>query len=327
MLRLDSISKQYPNNVQAVDNVSLEVADGEIITLIGPSGCGKTTLLRLINRLTEKTSGQIFIEGKEINRWNPIELRRQIGYVIQQVGLFPHLTVEQNISYVLRIMGTGKKKQRERAAELISLVGMDPSYLRRYPAQLSGGQAQRVGFARALAGNPSIILMDEPFGALDQITRLQLQDELLSLQNELKKTVIFVTHDIQEAMKMGDKIVLMRHGQLIQAGKPADFFIRPKEPFVTQFIGGSDFFRLLTFITVDEIITREKRLSAKASLPSGTSLADALQLMFQKNIPEIDVLDGQGNTLGQVSQKMIRNIAATISTDQGDNPLKHTIGS
>lgn len=318
MLRLDSVSKRYPPDVLAVDNVSLDVADGEIITLIGPSGCGKTTLLRLINRLTEITSGKIYIDGREISRWNPIELRRQIGYVIQQVGLFPHLTVAQNIAYVLRITGADKRQQRERAAEMIYLIGMDESYLARYPAELSGGQAQRVGFARAMAGDPSIILMDEPFGALDQITRLQLQDELLQLQRQLKKMVVLVTHDIQEAMKMGDKVALMRNGSLVQVSKPADFFTCPKEPFVTDFIGGSDFFKLLGIINVKDVMAPPAGRSGQKGqtcLFPQMSLADALRVMFKHDTTEMDVRDSDGSTVGVVRLEWIRNALASVESD------------
>jgi osmoprotectant transport system ATP-binding protein len=272
--------------------------------------------------LTDASSGRIYIEDKEISHWNPIELRRQIGYVIQQVGLFPHLTVSENIAYVLRITGAEKRRQRERATELISLIGMDESYLTRYPSELSGGQAQRVGFARALAGDPSIILMDEPFGALDQITRLQLQDELLKLQQQLKKTVVFVTHDIQEAMKMGDKVALMRDGQLVQAGKPADFFTCPKEPFVTEFIGGSDFFKLLGIIMVKEVMAPPGSPEAKKSRPylfPQMSLADALRIMFAHDMTEMDVRDKEGTAVGLVRLEWIRHAMSSAGSSCEEN--------
>ena len=326
MLRLDRVSKRYTADVLAVNNVSLDVDDGEIITLIGPSGCGKTTLLRMVNRLTEATAGSIYIENREISHWNPIELRRQIGYVIQQVGLFPHLTVEENIAYVLRITGANKRRQQERVAELISLIGMDESYLSRYPAELSGGQAQRVGFARALAGDPAIILMDEPFGALDQITRLQLQDELLKLQQQLKKTVVFVTHDIQEAMKMGDKVALMRDGQLVQAGKPAGFFSSPAEPFVTDFIGGNDFFKLLGIIMVKEVMappSGPKKQSSRPYLFPQMSLADALRVMLEYDMTEMDVRDREESPIGIIRLEWIRH-ALTHTCSSSNDKKKNT---
>ena len=251
MLSFDNVSKIYPPDVTAVDGITFDIKEGEIMALIGPSGCGKTTLLKMINRLIEPTAGTIAIEGRETSRWDATQLRRHIGYVIQQVGLFPHFTVAENIGYVLRITGEGKQNQRSKAAELLDLVGMNESYLSRYPRELSGGQAQRVGFARALAGNPKIILMDEPFGALDQVTRLQLQDELLELQRTLGKTIVFVTHDIQEAMKVGDRVALMRGGKLIQVGTPLEYFNCPKNEFVVDFVGMNDFIHFLQQFRVD----------------------------------------------------------------------------
>ncbi len=314
MLSLQEVGKVYGTDVVAVNDISLDVAQGDLLTLIGPSGCGKTTVLRMINRLTEPSSGKILVYGREIRDWDPIELRRSIGYVIQQVGLFPHLTVEQNIAYVLRITGMPGKKRRARAAELVSLIGLDESHLQRYPAELSGGQAQRVGFARALASDPDIILMDEPFGALDQITRLQLQDELLRIQQQLKKTIVFVTHDIQEAMKMGDKIALMRSGSLVQLGRPVDFFNCPADEFVTDFIGGSDFFRLLELIPVHQVMEEASpKKTPGATLSRDMTLAEAMRKMFQQNKQQMHVTDCEGKVTGLLSMEIIRQAAAAGS--------------
>jgi osmoprotectant transport system ATP-binding protein len=319
MLRLESVSKQYDSGMVAVDQVSLEIKAGETITLIGPSGCGKTTLLRMMNRLTEVSGGHIYLDGKEVRHWSPYELRRQIGYVIQQVGLFPHLTVGENIAYVLRITGAAKRSQRARAAELITLIGMDESYLARYPAELSGGQAQRVGFARALAADPAVILMDEPFGALDQITRLQLQDELLKLQQKLQKTVVFVTHDIQEAVKMGQRVVLLRDGRLIQAGRPAELFACPAEPFVSQFVGGGDVFKLLGLMQVRDVMAKPAvPLPAEDPfLLPHLSLADALQVMFRRGLTEMAVREPAGELAGSLKLEQIRAAMETAGSTCG----------
>ncbi len=230
------------------------------------------------------------------------------------MGLFPHLTVEQNIAYVLRITGIPRNKRQTRAAELVSLIGLEESHLKRYPVELSGGQAQRVGFARALASNPEIILMDEPFGALDQITRLQLQDELLRIQQKLNKTIVFVTHDIQEAMKMGDKIALMRAGSVVQVGRPVDFFNCPADSFVTDFIGGSDFFRLLELIPVHQVMeAASPKNTPQATLTRDMTLAEAMRLLFRQNQQQMYVTDCDGKVTGLLSMEIIRQAAAAGS--------------
>ncbi|MBA2289689.1 MAG: ATP-binding cassette domain-containing protein [Chloroflexia bacterium] len=222
----------------AVDDVSLEVGDGELHVLIGPSGSGKTTTMRMINRLETTTAGRIIVNERDVRSMNTVELRRSIGYVIQQGGLFPHFTVAENVSVVPRLMGWSKGKRRERAEELLQLVGLDPSiFAERYPRQLSGGQQQRVGVARALAADAPIILMDEPFGAVDPITRNQLQRWLRRIQAEVHKTIVFVTHDINEAFLLGDRIVLMNDGAIEQNGHPADLLRHPASDFVREFIG------------------------------------------------------------------------------------------
>ncbi len=239
MIRLDKITKRYPDGTVAVHELSLDVDDGEICVLVGPSGCGKTTTLRMVNRLIEPTSGRIFLNGDDVTKIDPVELRRHIGYVIQQIGLFPHQTIGTNIATVPRLLGWPKQKVRARVDELLELIGLDPAaYRDRYPSQLSGGQRQRVGVARALGADPAVLLMDEPFGAIDPINRERLQDEFLRLQAEVKKTVVFVTHDVEEAVKLGDRIAILREGgYLAQYDSPAEVLGNPADDFVADFVG------------------------------------------------------------------------------------------
>jgi osmoprotectant transport system ATP-binding protein len=239
VIRLDSVSKRYANGLLAVGELSLDVAEGEIAVLIGPSGCGKTTILRMINRLIEPTGGRIFLEDEDVTTVDPVMLRRRIGYVIQQVGLFPHQTIATNVATVPRLLGWNRARVEARVDELLAMVGLEPAdYRGRYPAQLSGGQRQRVGVARALAADPPVLLMDEPFGAIDPVTRTRLQDEFLRLQSELRKTVVFVTHDIDEAVKMGTRIALLNvGGHLEQYDSPAQILGNPATAFVANFVG------------------------------------------------------------------------------------------
>ncbi len=252
MIELNRVTKIYPGTAQpAVNSISLTVPQGEICVFIGPSGCGKPPLMRLINRLIPLTSGSISVDGKDIMTLNPIELRRQIGYVIQQVGLFPHMTVRDNIATVPKLLGWTKAKIDERVDELLGLVNLDPREFRdRYPRQLSGGQAQRIGVARAMAADPTTMLMDEPFGAIDPINREVLQDEFLRIQAKLKKTIIFVTHDINEAIKMGQRVVLLQDGQLVQAGLPDELLNRPANEFVKSFVGADRVLKRLNLLKV-----------------------------------------------------------------------------
>lgn len=230
------VVKSYADGPQALRGVNLEVAPGEVLAVLGTSGSGKSTLVKMVNRLIEPTSGEVVVRGKPTAQWDPIELRRSIGYVIQDVGLLPHLTVLANVGVVPRLKGVTRKDRDKRAEELLSLVGLDPSqYAKRMPRELSGGQRQRVGVARALAADPDLILMDEPFGALDPITRRELQDEFRRLQRRLGKTVIIVTHDVREACRIADKLALMDHGKLVQYGTAADLMERPATEFVRSF--------------------------------------------------------------------------------------------
>src|SRR2546430_1210323 len=239
MIRLDSVSKRFPDGTIAVTDLSLEVPEGEISVLVGPSGCGKTTTLKMVNRLIETTSGRIYLDDEDVTGVDPVGLRRRIGYVIQQVGLFPHQTIAGNIGTVPRLLGWSRDRVKARVDELMELVGLDPTtYRHRYPTQLSGGQRQRVGVARALAADPPVLLMDEPFGAIDPVTRMRLQDEFLRLQDTVRKTIVFVTHDIEEAVKMGDRIAILEvGGVLAQYDTPAEVLGNPASDFVADFVG------------------------------------------------------------------------------------------
>ncbi|HSJ74240.1 MAG TPA: ATP-binding cassette domain-containing protein [Miltoncostaeaceae bacterium] len=255
VLELREVTKRYSRDGSpAVDALSLTVPAGEVCVLIGPSGCGKTTALKMINRLIEPTAGEILIDGRSVRERNPARLRREIGYVIQQVGLLPHLTVFANVATVPRLLGWEKERIRVRVRELLELIGLDPDeFSGRYPAQLSGGQQQRVGLARALAGDPPVMLMDEPFSAVDPITRERLQNDFLRLHRAVPKTVVFVSHDIDEAVKMGDRIAVMRDGRLVQYATPAELLARPVDDFVADFVGADRALKSLSLTRVEEI--------------------------------------------------------------------------
>ncbi|MGY0488988.1 ABC transporter ATP-binding protein [Streptomyces sp. WG-D5] len=251
MIRFDHVTKRYADGTTAVDDLSFEVNEGELVTLVGPSGCGKTTTMMMVNRLIEPTSGRIHVEGEDISGVDPVRLRRRIGYVIQQVGLFPHRTILDNTATVPALIGWKKAKARARAAELLDLVGLDPkTYGGRYPEQLSGGQRQRVGVARALAADPPVLLMDEPFGAVDPVVREQLQDEFLKMQAAVRKTVLLVTHDIEEAVRLGDRIAVYGQGRIEQYDTPGAVLGSPATPYVAEFVGAD---RGLKRLSVTEI--------------------------------------------------------------------------
>lgn len=248
MITLDGVTKRYGDGPTVVDDLSLTAPQGKITVLVGPSGCGKTTTLRMVNRMVERTSGTITIDGRDVLDCDPAELRRGIGYVIQHGGLFPHHDIERNISTVPLLLGWSRAKARSRALELLELVGLDPSLARRYPSQLSGGQQQRVGVARALAADPPVMLMDEPFSAVDPVVRAQLQDEFLRLQDDLGKTIIFVTHDIDEAIRLGDQVAVLRvGGRLAQLATPHELLTHPADGFVADFVGRDRGYRALGF--------------------------------------------------------------------------------
>jgi osmoprotectant transport system ATP-binding protein len=260
IIRLDAVEKRYnASSPPAVEKLTLDIHRGEILVLVGPSGCGKSTTLRLINRMIEPTSGRIYFDGEDVTDIDPTELRRRIGYVIQRVGLFPHHTIAENIATVPRLLGWDNKKIRARTDELLDLVGLDPTIYRdRYPKELSGGQAQRIGVARALAADPPVMLMDEPFGAVDPMTRDRLQNEFLRLQSEVGKTIVFVTHDIDEAIKMGDRIAILRERSVVaQLDQPARILAYPVDDFVDDFIGSGSTLKGLHFERVSELTVPE----------------------------------------------------------------------
>jgi osmoprotectant transport system ATP-binding protein len=264
LIKFDGVTKRYPDGTVAVDDLSLEIPSGQITVLVGPSGCGKTTSLRMINRMIEPTGGTITIDGEDIRAKDPSDLRRGIGYVIQHAGLFPHRTIIDNIATVPYLLGWDKKKARATAMELMERVGLDTKMAKRYPFQLSGGQQQRVGVARALAADPPVMLMDEPFSAVDPIVRKSLQDEFLRLQTELQKTIAFVTHDIDEAVKLGHRIAVFQvGGVLAQYATPAELLADPAEGFVTEFLGGEKGLRRLRF-------NRELDTEPQSETPSET---------------------------------------------------------
>ncbi|MFD4566122.1 ABC transporter ATP-binding protein [Streptomyces sp. NPDC058251] len=253
MIRFENVTKRYADGTTAVDDLSFEVAEGELVTLVGPSGCGKTTTMKMVNRLIEPSSGRILLDGDDIAAIDPVRLRRRIGYVIQQVGLFPHKTVLDNTATVPHLLGVRRAKARERAAELLDLVGLDPSvYGDRYPEQLSGGQRQRVGVARALAADPPVLLMDEPFGAVDPVVRERLQNEFLRLQQSVRKTVLFVTHDIEEAVRLGDRIAVYGLGRIEQFDTPSAVLGAPATDYVADFVGADRGLKRLSVTPIEE---------------------------------------------------------------------------
>ncbi|MEU5080986.1 MULTISPECIES: betaine/proline/choline family ABC transporter ATP-binding protein [Streptomyces] len=252
MIRFEQVTKRYPDGTTAVDDLSFEVAEGELVTLVGPSGCGKTTTMMMVNRLIEPTSGRILVDGRDVAGVDPVRLRRRIGYVIQQVGLFPHRTVLDNTATVPALLGWKRARARARAAELLDLVGLDPkTYGPRYPHQLSGGQRQRVGVARALAADPPVLLMDEPFGAVDPVVREQLQDEFLRMQAEVRKTVLLVTHDIEEAVRLGDRIAVYGQGRIEQFDTPGAVLGAPATPYVASFVGADRGLKRLSVTAIE----------------------------------------------------------------------------
>jgi osmoprotectant transport system ATP-binding protein len=298
----DGVTKRYPGRTQpAVDNLSLTIPAGEICVLVGPSGGGKTTAMKLVNRLISLTEGDIRIDGRSIGSLNETELRRGIGYVIQQIGLFPHMTVAGNIGTVPRLLGWDRGRIDARVRELLDLVGLDAEGDRgRYPAQLSGGQRQRVGLARALAADPPLMLMDEPFGAIDPITRERLQDEFLRLQEELRKTVIFVTHDIDEAIKMGDRIaILAEGGHLAQYDTPDRILAEPANDFVARFVGQDRGLKRLSLATLEDLDLEPITNGAIGPrAPVETSLRDALSMMLTHRGEAVVAVDGDGEPVG-----------------------------
>jgi osmoprotectant transport system ATP-binding protein len=294
MIRLDALTKAFPGvAAPAVDRLSLDIPEGTTCVLIGPSGCGKTTTMRMINRLIEPSGGRILLGDEDVTHIDAVALRRRIGYVIQQIGLFPHMTIAANIATVPRLLGWDRAKIDARVDEMLTLVGMEPARFRdRFPRELSGGQRQRVGVARALAADPPVMLMDEPFGAIDPITRANLQNEFLKILRRLRKTVIFVTHDIDEAIKMGDRIAILKDGRLVQYGTPDDILSQPADAFVAEFVGADRALKRLNLVSVREVMQPGAGDAPPAvSVSPDTSLKDALALMLVHDVKELAVSD------------------------------------
>lgn len=299
---LKNVTKEYDDGFKAVDNIDLEIKKGEFIVLIGPSGCGKTTTLEMINRLIEPTSGKIYINGQDTSKMSPVKLRRNIGYVIQGTGLFPHFSIGHNISLLPRIKKWAKEKVNQRVEELLKMVGLDPEiYLNRVPKELSGGQRQRIGVLRALAAEPDIVLMDEPFGALDPITREQLQDELKRIQAKLYKTIVFVTHDMDEALKLADRIVIMQEGKIVQIGSPEEILRNPINDFVRSFLGKDRLLRNPNEVKVSEIM-----LKKPVTIWAKRGLAEAVEKMRKNHVDNLIVLDPEEHVLGIASAEDIQ---------------------
>jgi osmoprotectant transport system ATP-binding protein len=314
-VRFENATKRYGSSTEAaVERLNLEVPAGEVCVLVGPSGCGKTTAMRLVNRTVELSEGDVTIDGESVRKRDPAKLRREIGYVIQEVGLFPHRTIAQNIGTVPQLLGWKKDRIEARTAELIELIGLDPELRERYPAQLSGGQQQRVGVARALAADPPVMLMDEPFGAIDPINRERLQNEFLRLQAEIRKTILFVTHDIDEAIKMGDRIAIMRKGgHLAQFATPAELLMAPADEFVEDFVGADRALKRLALMRVSDIDLWEAPLAYV-----GQPTAEVRTKLQGAEVPYPLLVDSERRPLGWLSE---RDLAGETVPAQPDSPL------
>jgi osmoprotectant transport system ATP-binding protein len=311
MIKLEGVTKIFDNGHVAVDHVNIEIKEGEFVVVIGSSGCGKTTMMKMINRLIEPTEGRILIEDKDISTEDPFELRRRIGYVIQEIGLFPHMNIMENIALVPRLKKWPKEKKMSRVAELLEMVGLDAAgTAQKYPSQLSGGQRQRVGVARALAIDPPIMLMDEPFGALDPITREQMQDEFIKLQEKVKKTIVFVTHDIDEALKFADRVAIMDKGKIIQYDTPLNILRNPANNFVRDFVGADHTLKQLSLIKVkDAMITSISTLRADDRIERAKAL-------FAEGYRSVVVVDHGGAILGYVNKQDVEQIGDERSVSE-----------
>ncbi|WP_096439875.1 ABC transporter ATP-binding protein [Alteribacter populi] len=306
MIEFSNVTKVYEGDVKAVDDVSFAVPEGNIAVFLGPSGCGKTTLLRMVNRLVPLTDGMISINGEDTGSLNEIQLRRKIGYVIQSNGLFPNMNIEQNVLVVPNLLGWDRKKQRERFNYLMDLVGLNPDeYRNRYPNELSGGQQQRVGIIRAMAADPPVMLMDEPFGALDPIIRNRIQNEFLQIQKEVQKTILFVSHDIDEAIKMGDQIAIFKDGNLMQYNTPSKLLANPKNNFVREFVGTDRAIKSLSLYNISDLLEEkqlkpmnvESRLRVKANM----NLRETIAILFTEKEDELLVVNDADEPIGLLS--------------------------
>lgn len=317
-IEFERVSLRFPHSSRpAVDSCSFSVESGQFVVILGPSGCGKTTLLKMVNRLVDPTQGQIRLEGKDIHQFPVTALRQRIGYVIQQSGLFPHMTVAQNIAVVPRLLGWRKERIRARVDELLELVNLSPhEYRHRYPAQLSGGQQQRVGLARALAGDPGLLLMDEPFGAIDAITRSKLQEEILRLHRQLKKTILFVSHDVEEALRLADRILVMHKGQVVQFDTPFRLLTQPANPFVRELLGADDMVRQLSVLRVETAMAKiphNHKIQEGAVVKPQESLRRALSVLLRTGAAALTVWE-DGRAIGILTLDHIRDLAVLEAT-------------
>ncbi len=303
MIRLDNLTKVFdtPNGpITAADHINMEVPEGEICVLLGPSGCGKTTTLKMVNRIVPATSGRVFIGDKDTSDYDTVTLRRQIGYVIQQIGLFPNMTVEENIAVVPKLLGWDADRIKKRAQKMLEMVALDPAiFLKRFPKELSGGQQQRVGVARALAADPPVMLMDEPFGAIDPINREVIQDQFLKMQETLGKTILFVSHDIDEAVKMGDKVAIFRDGKLEQFASPDDVLAHPGNNFIADFVGGDRTLKRLRLVRVGEAMD-----AVAPTVKAQDALDKAKSLMDQHALESLVLVGSNGRPAGVVYESV-----------------------
>lgn len=303
MIEFKQVGKVFEDGFRALNGIDLKIGEGELVTIIGPSGCGKTTLMRMINRLTDPTEGEVLIDGENVKSKNPVKLRREIGYVIQQIGLLPHMTIEDNISIVPKLKKWKKEKYTKRVDELLDLVGLKPDvFKKRFPSELSGGQQQRIGVIRALAADPPIILMDEPFSALDPISREQLQNELVKLQEEIKKTIVFVTHDMDEAIKIANRIALMRDGEMVQVDSPDKILRKPKNDFVRDFIGAERLNKESEHPKALHLMIRDI-----ATIWAKRGLAEAFNIMKKRKVDQLYVTGNQQQLLGRVTLEDLKH--------------------
>lgn len=310
MIKLENLTKQFTQkngqSVNAVDNVNLMVPEGEMCVLLGPSGCGKTTTLKMINRLIAPSSGKILINGEDTSGMDTVTLRRNIGYVIQQIGLFPNMTIEENITVVPRMLGWDKARCKSRAEELMEMVALDAKkFLHRYPREMSGGQQQRIGVIRALAADPPVLLMDEPFGAVDPINREVIQNQFLEMQRALKKTVLLVSHDIDEALKLGDRIAVFRQGRIVQCASPDELLAKPANEFVGSFVGQDRTLKRLLLVSAGDVTDQQPTITVRES----TAAAEAFAIMDDNDMRAVTVVDGAGKPLGFVKRREARHDA------------------
>ncbi len=314
MIRFKDVTKRYQDNTTAIKSINLEIKEGEFFVIIGPSGCGKTTLLKMINRLIELSDGEIYVNGQKTSEYNIHELRWNIGYVLQQIALFPHMTIEENVAIVPELRKWNQQKILSRIQELMNMVGLPPeTYRDRKPKELSGGQQQRIGVIRALAADPAILLMDEPFSALDPISREKLQDDILELQQTINKTIVFVTHDMQEAMKLGDRICIMKDGEIVQVGTPSEIINRPVNDFVKDFVGAQITDTKVDVILeniIDQIKDSHPVSSPSRQISAATSLQEALMILTEHEQLSVEK---QGQIIGTITrQTALKYLAGDI---------------